>query len=547
MLDRLGLQEVFDHFVPTTDPREKVPFAFTLGVLLRNMAVANKDALYAQADWADRCVPALLGLTSEQMAAMGDDRIGRALDRLYQADRAALQTEVVLRAVRNFQVVLEELHNDSTSITFSGNYRNATGRPLWGRRAVHIANGFNKDHRPDLKQMLWVLTVSADGAVPVHYRVWDGNTADDRTHLDTWHTLTKVVGGPDFLYVADCKLCNRATMRVIDTNGGRFLTVLPRNRAEDAWFRNWLQDHEPAWQEVSRSKPCGGSDGPEDVWRVFEAPVPSAEGYRIVWVWNSSKAVQDADFRQRGIQKASASLESLAHRLAGPRSRLRTREAVEKAVADAVGQSATRWIKTQAQEVPQESSRKEGPGRPSPNSRYVRETRMRWCLSWMVDVDKVKADARSDGMFPLITNDRGLDPGDALGKYKYQPFLEKRHQQLKTVHHVTPVCLKNEGRIEALLLLHFMGLLIHSLLERALRQAMVKADVGQLPLSPEERSCHAPTADRVLSLFADVQFHYLYQKGILLKVFGPQLTELQGQVLDLLEISSNQFVPTWSR
>jgi hypothetical protein len=36
-----------------------------------------------------------------------------------------------------------------------------------------ITFGHNKDHRPDLKQLLFILTVSEDGGVPLHYRlVW---------------------------------------------------------------------------------------------------------------------------------------------------------------------------------------------------------------------------------------------------------------------------------------------------------------------------------------------------------------------------------------
>ena len=47
-------------------------------------------------------------------------------------------------------------------------------------------------------------------------------------------------------HVGDSKLCTSATMRYIDARQGRFITVLPRTRAEDAFFRDWLQTHTPA-------------------------------------------------------------------------------------------------------------------------------------------------------------------------------------------------------------------------------------------------------------------------------------------------------------
>ena len=134
--------------------------------------------LYSQPAWAARAVPALLGLRPAEIARLTDDQVGRELDRLFDADRATLLTQVVVRAVSVFGVDLAQLHNDSTTVTLTGEYRQARGRTLRGQRALAIGHGHNKDHRPDLKQLLFVLTVSADGAVPIHYRACDGNTED---------------------------------------------------------------------------------------------------------------------------------------------------------------------------------------------------------------------------------------------------------------------------------------------------------------------------------------------------------------------------------
>ena len=42
-----------------------------------------------------------------------------------------------------------------------------------------------KNHRPDLRQVLWTLRVSADGAVPVAHRVVNGDTPYDFTNGPT--------------------------------------------------------------------------------------------------------------------------------------------------------------------------------------------------------------------------------------------------------------------------------------------------------------------------------------------------------------------------
>ena len=526
--------------MPPRDAREKLPAARCLGLLLRNLAL-GKEPLYALSAWAARWEPALLGLQPDDVAWLGDDRIGRALDRLFQADRASCLTEVVLRTVREFDVALQQLHNDSTSITFSGAYLQATGRKLAGQTALRITHGHNKDHRPDLKQLLWVLTVSADGAVPIHYRVLDGNTADITTHLATWQALVNLVGRTNFLYVADSKLCDRNTMAAIDGQGGRFLTVLPRSRSEDGAFRTWLQTNQPTWKDLSKTRHPRRQNGPENLWRGLEAPVPSAEGYRIVWVWNSLLAIDDATIRESRLTQATARLEALQAQLANPRCRLRTPEAVAAALARALG-PAEHWFTTTVHEVRQELVRKVGRGRPGPTSRYERRERLHWEVDFALNAVAIQADARSDGMFPLITNDRQLSLADVLAKYKYQPQLEKRHQQLKSGLTVAPVWLKNEGRIEALLFLYYLALLLHALLERELKRAMMAAGIRRLPLYPEARESATPSAALLLSVFEDLQQHYLFDHDALVQTFPPELTTLQRQILELLGIKQTDLL-----
>jgi hypothetical protein len=58
--------------------------------------------------------------------------------------------------------------------------------------------------------------------------------------------------------------------------------------------------------------------------------------------------------------------------------------------------------------------------------------------------------AVSDGVFPLITNDRKLSEQALLLAYKGQPVIEKRFEQLKTEFEVAPVVLKEVSRIQAL-------------------------------------------------------------------------------------------------
>jgi transposase len=59
-----------------------------------------------------------------------------------------------------------------------------------------------------------------------------------------------------------------------------------------------------------------------------------------------------------------------------------------------------------------------------------------------------------------LTNDRALAPAQMLTAHKAQPHIEKRFEQLKTVHEIAPVFLKKEARIEAMFTVYFLALMV---------------------------------------------------------------------------------------
>lgn len=247
-IERIGLEQALDKHVPS-DARCAVTHARALGVLLRSIIV-EREPVYRQQETVHGFASGMFGLSAAEMTHLSDDRLGRALDHLFDADRGTLITGVVLAVARCFGLKFDELHNDSTSISFCGNYHAATGRKIRGHVAPAITYGHSKAHRPDLKQLLFILTMNADGNIPVAFRCTDGNVSDSRTHIDTWNTLRTVAGRADFLYVADSKLCSRENMDHIARQGGRFVTVMPRNRLEDNEFRKWIQTNTPNWECV---------------------------------------------------------------------------------------------------------------------------------------------------------------------------------------------------------------------------------------------------------------------------------------------------------
>lgn len=540
ILKRLDLREHLQHLLPAEDRRVVVPAATGLIVLLKNVLL-SREPLYGVADWGIRQAPHLLGLTTRQIEAFNDDRMGRCLDRLFDADCGAVALRVAAAAVRAFQVSLDELHNDSTTVTFHGAYADAKDEQVVrGRRAPAVTWGHNKDHRPDLKQVLYILTVTADGAVPVQFRVESGNTTDDQTHQTTWDLLCQLTGRHDFLYVADSKLATRENMAYVHQRGGRFVTVLPRTRSEDEKFRQALTDDNVRWQHLW-DKP--DEDGEVfDRFSVCDVANVSSEGYRIIWYHSSLKAELDAMVRGAQLERAFSELAALRQKLLSPRTRYRTASRVWEAVEQILSERGVKpLVQVRVDSHEDEKYRQATRGRPNSRTKYIRQVTTRFDLSYAVDQAALDLDRRGDGVFPLITNVLDASERDLLWAYKKQPTIERRFSQMKTDFSVAPVHLHSASRIASFLCVYFLALLVEALLERELRQAMQASGVKTLPLYPEGRPCRSPTAPRVFDAFENVQRHSLEPAGQTPNVLVTELSPVQRTILKLLQHPSETY------
>jgi transposase len=542
LMQRMRLEEILLLHLPPDDPRVEVPTVRCLLLLVRNVLV-SREPIYGLGEWAECYAPDLLGLTQRQLGQLNDDRVGRSLDRLFDGDTSQFLIDVVRQMVSEFDLKLDELHNDSTSISFFGQYEDAAQEDKRrGKPTAAVTYGHSKDHRPDLKQLLYILTVTDDGGVPVYFTTASGNVTDDTTHQETWKLLTQLTGRKDFLYVADCKLASSENLQYIVNHGGRFITLLPRTRKESTEFRQRLIDgpDKVAWEHV---KDVLGKDGKIiDRVKVCGEPQESKEGYRLHWYHSCRKQERDAASRQKSIERALKELRELEQRLKSSRTRFRQRPKVEDAVSDILRVTRSgAWVQVVTEAVEEELYKQAKPGRPNKKTQYVREVRERYQLSITVDQSQVATDQASDGVFPLITSEQDMSAADVLAAYKRQPIIEKRFSQFKTDFAVAPVYLKEISRIHSLLCIYFLALCVQTLLERELRRAMVAAEQESLPLYPEGRACRAPTARRVLDVFESIQRHEVQQAGETLETYVTELRPLHRQLLKLLGVTIRSY------
>jgi len=349
--ERLRLRTFFQEALGGPDGRLPVPHVDTALLLVRNFTL-SRHPLYGVPDWVCRFDPAQLELEPRQLEFLNDDRLGRTLDKLFEVDLRTFMTRLVVHMVQEFNLDLQRMHNDSTSITFTGVYRPKRPRKD-GRRHLKIVRGF---------------------------KIMD-------------HTQT----------------------------------------------RAWLQV-----ELVSRD---------------------------------------------------------------------------------------------------QHTYKQQNRGRPGQNTRYQRQTTTVYEPVVTLNTQAIQASAAADGIFPLITDMSAdqISSVDLLKAYKYQPQIEKRHEQLKTVTEVAPVNFKSVERIEVFLFLYFVAVLVHALIEREVRHAMKRRKIKSIPLYPEERACRAPTADKNLELFEPLRRHRLFERDTLVQTFGDELSDVRRTVLELIQVPTSAY------
>jgi len=525
-LEQLGVTRILDKHIHSSRDG-KLTHGEAIGVLVHNVLV-SRDPLYRLSEWIEPIDPGALGLSEDQKLAINDDRIARALDQLAEYGGRGVFFQLALRSIKLFGLKTDRIHFDTTTVTFFGEYRGSVREP-------RIVKGHNKDHRPDLKQILFGVNVTSDGAVPLSHGVFSGNKTDDSLHKDNFDSLRDLLAKEDFIYVADCKLCTKENLAYLDSFGGKFVTILPRSRKEDVDFREKLRHQAARWRVILTVERTDRAYRIDTYATTSMGPEQSQDGFRLIWIRSSAKAEDDRQSREARIEKAKAALKDLSEGL--NKRQLKTRKQIRSAAKKILREcQCEEFLRVDLKSNYLSTPRRFRPGRPKAGDSYKRVGTTLYEIKVSENAIRIRQEANTDGVFPLITNLPAQKKAvDVLQIYRYQPYLERRFENLKTEYAVTPVYLKSPQRIVGLVHVYFLALMVAALMEREIRRAMERQRIEVLPIYPEERECRAPTTPRLLDFFSQVEwFRHIGKEGS--TVFPVRLSAMQAQILNLLGV-----------
>jgi transposase len=251
------------------------------------------------------------------------------------------------------------------------------------------------------------------------------------------------------------------------------------------------------------------------------------------------KVKKDRLSREQKLQKAESQLLNLIPKL--NKRKLKTEEEIEKQVQAILEKyGVERFLKITISEKITEFKVQITRGRPGPNTKYRTCIQTSYLLSWETDKKALRQEKNVDGIFPLLTTDDSLSAKSVLLSYKYQPRLEKRFTQFKSVHEAAPLLFKKIERVEAIMFLFFLSLMIQAIIEREVRLKMKEEGIKTLPIYPESRDAYHPTTSKILDTFEGISSYKVTIEGRA-REFRDSLTQTQETILRLLNIDINDF------
>jgi transposase len=122
-------------------------------------------------------------------------------------------------------------HLDTTSFHVDGRY-NSDEAP--DEQVVHLTQGYSRDHRPDLNQVMWALIVAHQAGIPLLLKPLSGNSSDGKVfgqvvsdHMAQLHTTYS----PTSL-VADSALYNADNLQKLADTRIKWITRVPATLTE---------------------------------------------------------------------------------------------------------------------------------------------------------------------------------------------------------------------------------------------------------------------------------------------------------------------------
>ena len=486
----IGVAEIIDRCCPSESEDQPVSTGKAVeAMILNGLGFVNKRLYLVSRFFEDKPLDRLLGpdITAEQL---NDDRLGRALDKLYDTGLTPLFTHLSSRTFDALDYHPDRGHLDSTSMSVYGRYNSDEAETS----ELHITPGYSKDHRPDLPQATLQLICEHLSGIPMHMEVLNGNSSDSESFR---HTIQEFGGQ---LYsqsglrtiVADSKLYSEATLQCLANSRLNWISRVPGTLHA---VKELLSEIELSKLEALDSEgyhsACYTIDygGVDQHWVVYHSESAHQRERKTL----ERRLTKESD-------QAAISLRKLLRQVF---------HCTEDAQA-AAGQWEQQWKWHRLAKVKIIKDKKySNPGRPRAKDQARIEYRIQAEL--FLDQDQWDRLIFERSLFVLATNqeiDDLAQQEQLLNDYKAQYSVERGFRFIKDPNIVaSSFFVQKPSRVAALMFIMTCCLLIYSALQFRIRQALEQND--QNVPDQKGKPTQKPTTRWVFQLFVGIHELYL--------------------------------------
>jgi hypothetical protein len=193
-----------------------VPWQKVLELLALNRLLDPRSELFIHEKWFPQT--ALDVLLDCDFAVAEKDRLYRCLDRLLE-HKGALEEHLAGKWRDLFGASFDIVLYDLTSTYFEGS----------ADTIAKAKRGYSRDHRPDCKQLVIALVVTAEG-FPLTYEIFSGNTVDVSTLQEIVSTVESKHGAARRVWVFDRGITSEENLQWLRERGAYYLVGTPKNQ-----------------------------------------------------------------------------------------------------------------------------------------------------------------------------------------------------------------------------------------------------------------------------------------------------------------------------
>jgi transposase len=451
VINDLGLVNMIDARLKPNDQEAITPGEAVKGMILNGLGFANRPLSLTPQFFAGKPLD-LLFRPGADADMFNRFKLGRTLDEVNAYGCDLLFSEIALAVCQQEAIDQRFNHLDTTSFSLTGDYV-----PESDQQAIAITYGYSKDHRPDLKQAVLELMVSQDGGVPLVSQTWDGNASDSQIFQERAQALLstfKASPTPRYL-IADSKLYSQDHAAHLKSLG--FITRIPDTlKIVSQVIRQALRYD--TWQVLN------------DTTRYHHLEL-CHYGMAQRWLVVSTEAAQ-----QRAENSVSKAQQRELEAIDKQRFHLQAKrfESPQQA-QDALSALSKSWRYHQVASTKLiEHKRYAGKGRPNAKT-PIKATLWQIQAEIRPDAEALWWSQQHKGCFVLGTNIAAEDLSDqeVIAAYKAQSQVEGGFRFLKDpLFFVSSLFVKKPTRIQGLLMVMTLALLVYSVAQRRLRQAL---------------------------------------------------------------------------